>query len=72
MEEGEKVGLVGEADCGKTTMAKSILKILPIPPARIFQGEIFIKGEDILKMGRNEIRSLDQNGDFLLTRHNEK
>ncbi|MCP4283412.1 MAG: hypothetical protein GY792_03010 [Gammaproteobacteria bacterium] len=53
-------------------MAKSILKILPIPPARIFQGEIFIKGEDILKMGQNEIRSLDRNGDFLLTRHDEK
>ena len=41
MEEGEKVGLVGETGCGKTTTAKSILRILPIPPAWIFKGEIF-------------------------------
>ena len=32
---GEKVGLVGVAGCGKTTTMKSILRILPIPPAPI-------------------------------------
>ncbi len=38
MNEGEKVGLVGETGCGKTTTAKSILKILPVPPGRITGG----------------------------------
>jgi peptide/nickel transport system ATP-binding protein len=62
MEEGEKVGLVGETGCGKTTTAKSTLKILPTPPARIFKGEIFFKGEDILKMGQSEIRQVRAQG----------
>ena len=30
---GEKVGLVGETGCGKTTTMKSILRILPMPSA---------------------------------------
>jgi peptide/nickel transport system ATP-binding protein len=47
---GEKVGLVGETGCGKTTTMKSILRILPMPPARISGGEIFFKDQDILKM----------------------
>ncbi len=62
MEEGEKVGLVGETGCGKTTTAKSTLQILPTPPARILQGEIFFKGDDILKMGPNEIRKIRAQG----------
>ncbi len=62
MEEGEKVGLVGETGCGKTTTAKSTLNILPVPPAKIFQGEILFQGEDILKMGRNEVRKMRAQG----------
>jgi len=62
MEEGEKVGLVGETGCGKTTTAKAALRILPIPPARVFQGEIVFQGEDILKMGQREIRRVQAQG----------
>ena len=54
--EGEKVGLVGETGCGKTTTMKSVLQILPIPPAKISAGEIFYRGRDILKMKPNEVR----------------
>ncbi len=53
---GERVGLVGETGCGKTTTMKAILRILPMPPARIPGGEIYFKGQDILKMGLNELR----------------
>ena len=56
--EGEKVGLVGETGCGKTTTMKSVLHVLPIPPARISGGEILYRGKDILKMKPGEIRRL--------------
>ena len=32
---GEKVGLVGETGCGKTTTMKAILRVLPMPPAGV-------------------------------------
>lgn len=57
IEEAEKVGLVGQTGCGKTTTMKSVLRILPVPPARISAGEIFYRGKDILKTKPSEIRS---------------
>ncbi len=59
---GEKVGLVGETGCGKTTTMKAILRILPMPPARIPQGEILFKGEDILKMRSQQLGRLRGKG----------
>lgn len=56
--EGERVGLVGETGCGKTTTVKSILRVLPMPPARIAGGEIFYRDKDILKMKRREVQTL--------------
>jgi peptide/nickel transport system ATP-binding protein len=52
---GEKVGLVGETGCGKTTTMKAVLRVLPMPPARVPGGEIYLKGQDILKMSRREL-----------------
>jgi peptide/nickel transport system ATP-binding protein len=60
--EGEKVGLVGETGCGKTTTAKSIARILPVPPSRVLGGEILFDGEDVLGMGTREIRKLHAKG----------
>jgi peptide/nickel transport system ATP-binding protein len=62
VQRGQKVGLVGETGCGKTTTMKAILRILPMPPARIAGGEIYFKGQDILKMGQNELRRVRGEG----------
>lgn len=47
---GERVGLVGEAGCGKTTTMKCVLKILPSPPGKITEGEILFHNKDVLTM----------------------
>jgi len=62
VQRGQKVGLVGETGCGKTTTMKAVLGILPMPPARIAGGEIFFKGQDVLKMGGNELRKVRGEG----------
>jgi peptide/nickel transport system ATP-binding protein len=46
---GEVVGLVGESGCGKTTLARAILGILPAEAARIRDGEVRFKGADLLR-----------------------
>src|SRR4030042_1424936 len=55
---GERIGIVGEMGCGKTTTMKSIMRILPSPPAIIHKGEILFKGKDILKMKTTEIQEI--------------
>ncbi|MCC6617332.1 MAG: ABC transporter ATP-binding protein [Anaerolineae bacterium] len=57
---GEKVGLVGETGCGKTTTMKAILRVLPTPPAVIPNGEILFKGQNVLKMSERKL--LDMRG----------
>lgn len=58
---GETVGLVGETGAGKTTIAKSILRILPNPQAKVVSGEIFFRGEDLLKLSDVEMRKVRGN-----------
>ena len=56
--EGETLGLVGETGAGKTTIALSILGLLQSPPGRILNGEIFYKGEDLLKKSEAKMREI--------------
>jgi peptide/nickel transport system ATP-binding protein len=55
---GEKVGLVGETGCGKTTTMRAILGILPKPAGQVDSGEIIFKGNDIRKMKKTEIERI--------------
>jgi oligopeptide transport system ATP-binding protein len=55
---GETLGLVGESGCGKSVTALSLMRLLPIPPARIVEGTIIFEGRDVLAMGDREIRRL--------------
>ena len=58
LEKGKTLGLVGETGAGKTTIAKSIMRILPDPPAEIRGGEIFIDGEDLLKKSEEDMQKV--------------
>lgn len=55
---GEVLGIVGESGCGKSVTAQCILRLNPEPPGFFEGGEIFYKGEDILKMDNKAIRKV--------------
>jgi oligopeptide/dipeptide ABC transporter ATP-binding protein len=55
---GDTLGLVGETGCGKSITAKAILRLLPVPPARIVSGEILFEGEDLLRKSEEEMKKI--------------
>ena len=58
LKKGETLGLVGETGAGKTTVAKSILRILPKAQAKIVSGEIIFEGENILEISEKAMQKI--------------
>ena len=57
IEAGEYLGLVGESGCGKSTIAKAVLGILPAN-GRVTGGEIRFRGRDLVQLTQPELRRL--------------
>lgn len=54
---GRILAVVGESGCGKTTLALSLLRLLPFP-GRITDGRIRFDGREVLSMSEDELRRL--------------
>ncbi len=61
LEKGKTLGLVGETGAGKTTIAKSILRILPDRGARICSGNVCIDGKNVLDYSEKEMQKIRGN-----------
>ncbi|MBJ7449933.1 MAG: ABC transporter ATP-binding protein [Parachlamydiales bacterium] len=58
IQKGETVALVGESGCGKSALAQSIMKLIPMPPGKVTQGQILFQGEDLLSVSDKTLQNI--------------
>ena len=58
IDRGETVGVVGESGCGKTVTARSVLKLIDMPPGRFEAGQILWKGRDLIPLDQDEMNKV--------------
>jgi peptide/nickel transport system ATP-binding protein len=61
VEKGKALGIAGESGCGKTTVALSLLKILP-QGGMIRKGKILFDGRDLVPLSEKEMRKVRWKG----------
>ena len=58
VQEGETFAIVGESGSGKSVTALSLLKLLPMPPARIVDGSVLFEGVDLIRLPEKRLQEL--------------
>jgi peptide/nickel transport system ATP-binding protein len=58
IDQGETVGVVGESGCGKTVTARSVLKLIDMPPGRFEAGQILWRGRDLVPVEEAEMNKI--------------
>ncbi len=58
LEEGERLGLVGESGCGKSVTNLAIIKLLPKPAGRLEGGRVVFDGVDLARLPENDLRDI--------------
>jgi peptide/nickel transport system ATP-binding protein len=54
---GEFLGIVGESGCGKSTLLFAVAQLLS-PPGEVAGGSVVFRGQDMVRLGRGELRHL--------------
>ena len=58
LDEGERLGLVGESGCGKSVTNLAIIRLLPQPAGRIEGGRVLFDGQDLVALREDEVRGI--------------
>jgi peptide/nickel transport system ATP-binding protein len=55
---GQTVCVVGESGCGKSVTAKTVMKLIDMPPGRIVAGQVLWKGRDLVPLPPAEMQKV--------------
>ena len=55
---GETLGVVGESGCGKSVTAKTVLKLIDMPPGKIVAGQVLWRGRDLVPLPPEEMQKI--------------
>ncbi len=58
---GKTLAVVGESGCGKSVTAMSVMRLIPWPPGKIEEGQIFFDGESLLDVSDERMRGIRGN-----------
>jgi peptide/nickel transport system ATP-binding protein len=58
IEAGETLGVVGESGCGKSVTAKTVMKLIDMPPGKIVAGQVLWQGRDLVPLGAEDMRRI--------------
>jgi peptide/nickel transport system ATP-binding protein/oligopeptide transport system ATP-binding protein len=58
LDKGEVLGIVGESGCGKSVTAQTVMRLIPIPPGKIVQGQILFDTIDLLNLSLERMRTI--------------
>ena len=58
IERGQTVGVVGESGCGKSVTAKTVMKLIDMPPGKIVAGQVLWKGRDLVPLSGAAMRAI--------------
>ena len=58
LQPGEVLGIIGESGSGKSVSVMSMLGLIPQPPGRVVSGEAVFKGNDLISMGKKQLREI--------------
>jgi oligopeptide transport system ATP-binding protein len=61
VEAGETVAIVGESGSGKSVGVMSLIRLIPQPPGKIVDGEVWFDGQDLLKLSEDQLREVRGN-----------
>ncbi|MBR7552762.1 ABC transporter ATP-binding protein [Allobacillus sp. GCM10007491] len=61
LHKGEVVGIVGESGCGKSVTSLSIMQLVPNPPGKIVNGNIYFKGKNLTDASEKQMRKIRGN-----------
>jgi peptide/nickel transport system ATP-binding protein len=55
---GETVCVVGESGCGKSVTAKTVMKLIDMPPGKIVAGRVLWQGRDLVPLSADEMQRI--------------